>query len=533
MKKYVILLAFLYKSILLAQTTWPAPNVEFSIKPKWEITFRDSLSQNDGYHSKYGYETGKMTIFNDHIFTQDIDLTFDYYGGCIQKINIKSGEVVWNSIFNRYSLERQESLQNYYLNINGDIEVLGLRVVKPFNPNFPNWITYGGTKCNVFKRTISNISGQQLDNVHGVDTTYSFAKINPPVGVSTAYKINSIKNQLIFIKKYSPIGLGRLFFYKVNDQLELEVDPYDSLSINSTFDADRIHNNWTEINQIDSNLFVATLSHIAKDENLFPAKVELVYFNIDTNYKISLLSRVDITSYYKFPRYYEFTKTRIINGLIFIYDQYNVNNKAYGWIACFDKTGNTIFHIDNPKIDSHNYYNFHNFIVESDTSLIVLASPSQHLINSSNDLIRITKSSHCSELGTFNWDPEFAIRTIEYSNKDSMLLVAGILCKNNCKDRWSKYLAFNISDLGFKVATNDNNNSTRFKLFPNPATKFLEIISDVEFDEISIVNLDGVVLQHSITSNSIAYINNIPNGLHICELKNKGILIGKQKFIKI
>ncbi len=532
MKHCYIIIAILFKSILLAQTTWPAPNVAFSIKPRWEITFRDSLSPNEGYHSKYGYETGKMSIIDDYLYTQDIDLTFDYYGGCIQKINIKSGEVVWNSIHNKYTVDRQESLQNYYLNNNGDIEVLGLRVVKPFNPSFPIWITYGGLNCNIYKRIISNTSGQQLDFFHGIDTTSSNVKINPPVGIGTIYKINNANNQYIFIKKYSPIGLGRLFFYKVNDQLDLEADPYDSLSINSTIDADRIHNNWTEINQIDSNLFVATLSHIAKDENLYPAKVELVYFNIDVNYKISVLNRVDITNYFKFPRYYEYTKTRIINGFIFINDQYNINNKANGWLAMLDKIGNKLLYIENPIIDNHKYYNFHDLIIESDTSLLAIASPSKSLINSSIDLIRISKSSQCTELGALNWDPEFAVRGIEYSSKDSMLLIAGILCKNNCKDRWSKYLAFNISDLGYKVATNEHITITRFQLCPNPATNYLEIKSEFPFDEINIVTLERTILQHSISRNNFIDISNIPIGLYFCELKYKGIPIGKQKFIK-
>lgn len=533
MKVYILLLTHFGFTILQAQKTWPSPSVKFNIKPKWEITFRDSLSQNDGYHSKYGYETGKMYIFNDYVFTQDIDLTFDYYGGGIQKINIKSGEVIWTSIFNRYSTERQESLQNYYFSNTGDLEITGLRVIKPFNPNFPNWISFSGTNCNIFKRTISNISGGLLTFYHGIDTTISFAKINPPSGVGTVYKLNSIKNQLIFIKKYSPIGIGRLYFYKVNDQLELDLDPFDSLSINSSIDADRIHNNWTEINQIDSNLFIATLSHIAKDESAFPAKVELVYFNIDNNYKISITNRVDITNHYKFPRYFDYTKTRIINGSIFIYDQYSVNNEAYGWMAWFDKNGKEIMHIENPNIDSHNYYNFHNFIVESDTSLLLLASPSKHLTNSSDDLIRITKSSYYSEIGTLNWDPEFAIRNIEYSIKDSILLIAGILCKNSCLDRWSKYLAFNISDLRYKVATNVVKNNFGFELYPNPATNSLEIKSKVKFDEINIVNLAGTTLLHSTSRANFIDINKIPNGLYICELKFKGITIGRQKFNKI
>lgn len=402
MKVYILLLTNFSFTILQAQNTWPSPSVKFNIKPKWEITFRDSLSQNQGYHSKYGYETGRMTILNDHLYTQDIDLTFDYFGGCIQKINIKTGKVVWNSIHNRYSIDRQESLQNYYLNNNGDIEVLGLRVINSINPNFPNRINFGGLNCNIYKRTISNNSGQQKDFFHGIDTNSNYAKINPPVGIGTIYKINNVSNQFIFIKKYSPIGLGRLYFYKVNDQFELDFNPFDSLSINSSIDADKIHNNWTEINQIDSNLFVATLSHITKDESIFPAIVELVFFNIDINYNISVLNRVDITSYFKFPRYFEHTKTRIIHGSIFINDQYSNNNKANGWVAWLDKIGNNLLYVDNPIIDNHKYYNFHDFIIESDTSLLVMVSPSKSLINSSIDLIRITKSSQCTEFSSLN-----------------------------------------------------------------------------------------------------------------------------------
>lgn len=114
-----------------------------------------------------------------------------------------------------------------------------------------------------------------------------------------------------------------------------------------------------------------------------------------------------------------------------------------------------------------------------------------------------------------------------------MLLVAGILCKNNCKDRWSKYLAFNISDLGYKVATNVVKNNIRLQLFPNPATNYLEIRSEVEFDEINIINLAGTILQHSTSGANFIDINKIPNGLYICELKFKGITIGRQKFTKI
>ncbi len=113
-----------------------------------------------------------------------------------------------------------------------------------------------------------------------------------------------------------------------------------------------------------------------------------------------------------------------------------------------------------------------------------------------------------------------------------MLLVSEILSKKNCKDRWAKYLAFNISDLGNKVATNDINNRTNFQLFPNPATNYLEIKSEILFDEINIVNLEGTVLRHSISSNNFIDISNIPIGLYFCELKFKEIPMGKQNFIK-
>ena len=113
------------------------------------------------------------------------------------------------------------------------------------------------------------------------------------------------------------------------------------------------------------------------------------------------------------------------------------------------------------------------------------------------------------------------------------MLVSEFLSKKDCKDRWAKYLAFNISDLGNKEATNDINNRTNFQLFPNPATNYLEIKSEFPFDEISIVNQEGTVLLHSISRNNFIDICNIPIGLNFCELKYKGIPIGKQKFIKV
>ena len=122
--------------------------------------------------------------------------------------------------------------------------------------------------------------------------------------------------------------------YKINSKFNFDSISVDTLSINSDIDADRFHNNWTEVHQVDSNKFIATLSHMDTTESKYPEKVELIIFKINNqSLKFDVLQRKDITSYFKFPRINDYTITKIIDNNIYLYDPYKIDSITNCWLA--------------------------------------------------------------------------------------------------------------------------------------------------------------------------------------------------------
>ena len=183
MKTIVLLIFLVISNKINSQNKWPPPDITFNYTPQMEINFRDSTSKNKGLHSDYKYEVGSMLFKNNYLYTSSLDFTFDIFGGVIQKINLENSELEWQSIYNRTNTNRQEAIQNIYINAQGNLDVYGLKLVIPFNNNFPQWVLAPALLSQPFKREIDIKNGLQINFNSSNDTNYTFPNLNPPFGL--------------------------------------------------------------------------------------------------------------------------------------------------------------------------------------------------------------------------------------------------------------------------------------------------------------------------------------------------------------
>ena len=105
----------------------------------------DPIGQNvefDGYSHVYKYRYDhlkKPLIVSDTLYS--ISSTFydgDLSGGIIEKIDLRTGEVLWKSVFDRRYYEHRETIETYHLR-DDTLYVIGIKVTTPRRDSLLSW----------------------------------------------------------------------------------------------------------------------------------------------------------------------------------------------------------------------------------------------------------------------------------------------------------------------------------------------------------------------------------------------------------
>ncbi|MFZ4544581.1 MAG: T9SS type A sorting domain-containing protein [Saprospiraceae bacterium] len=104
----------------------------------------------------------------------------------------------------------------------------------------------------------------------------------------------------------------------------------------------------------------------------------------------------------------------------------------------------------------------------------------------------------------------------------------------NVHVKWSTWMLFSLSSLGFTTTTKDINQSS-FSFYPNPASAQLTIETPIEYDAVRIYSIDGKMIAHIDRRDNTLDISTLPSGaMYIFELWHKGVAVSrKERFVKM
>jgi hypothetical protein len=91
--------------------------------------------------------------------------------------------------------------------------------------------------------------------------------------------------------------------------------------------------------------------------------------------------------------------------------------------------------------------------------------------------------------------------------------------------------AININHL--PIGVKENKAEIVFQVSPNPSNSFINIISNISFQELNIYSLSGKLVLNEFGNSNRVNISNLSSGIYFIELKSKSNISLKQKLIKI
>lgn len=131
------------------------------------------------------------------------------------------------------------------------------------------------------------------------------------------------------------------------------------------------------------------------------------------------------------------------------------------------------------------------------------------------------------------------IRSISLTKENDILLSVLYAHKANLTaqycPKWSNFILFSSKALGLTTASKETvEQATDVRLMPNPATTYLNIVSDASFDCVKIYNITGQLQSVLFTADNIIPIENLNAGLYFIECYQHNKKIGTaKKFIKL
>lgn len=194
--------------------------------------------------------------------------------------------------------------------------------------------------------------------------------------------------------------------------------------------------------------------------------------------------------------------------------------------------GNELAYFDKIQYQNHQFTNFQNILIESDTSWIACVYPSITNKEKGFDLVHLSKNKDVKLLGTLSWKEQLAIRSSVYSKQLDKLVLGAVLCENNCTDRWIKYLVFDLSKLKNSMVKTDNLANELFHIYPNPVQNYLFFESTLLPDHVIVYNSEGKVILRQVLQSNVVNITELTSGFHIAVFKNKEEVIKRVKFFK-
>ncbi len=558
--KHTLLLFFLLTHLLVIAQIQRDPKASYaqpefrSNEPIWHYTVYDSTNIGfpierlagrftDGYNAityirpwnwkpiidgqyMYGYSTSFGTT--SHI-----------YGAIVYKIDLKTGELVWQTVFDNRHSDRQEYVQSIEIR-NNAVEIITMRRRTSHTSDIVP-LTYNlfGADSYVCKRVYNIDDGQLIDyNCWDKDDPNTATVAPHSEGNRILRKTKDDQflylNNTILSKKHLELSIfnseGQLTYLRM-DTMYYPKDKY------LDFSELRHETPSGKMMFLDNDTILVSYNYEFFDGVTRSVKPDLCYIQMYDK----RLNHIGRLSTGKFVEMYDDAYNILIRYaspkyLVLYINRTNTNN----YIVC-DYEMNILSNTE---------------FVQDDNSLVI----GYGMLEYSNKPIMITKtygsvyprdipqslSYHIFENG--NWQTKFSqemgenhyIDEIKYLTETSdhnLLICADHALYDDDLDlscyETDMWMLMDGHKLGIKTSTKDiaiKNN--QLKISPNPTNSIIHIQGLQEEAKVNIQDINGKVIKTVVTTDGQVDISELPNGLYIFEIQNKQVK-ERHKVVKV
>jgi hypothetical protein len=524
---------FLLSCYNLFSQEYLRPLVLDGIQPSWQQFIVDSTTLSDPKKHGFDHLTTNFILVEESVdiaYFIHWDLSERYQGAFIQKRNVRTGNVLWTSLYNLTNSERHEFPRSAYLNDEGNLVIVNLR------NNDPEFSTFVWFKASPALRIYDKNNGQLLKYIHADEQITQENQILFYTGLRNIMFVSE-DNKIIFIQSKS-----------ISDTTYTIQNTYDYNGKYITLDTILYKRPYKYYGaggfNILSNGQILSLLHsnnqnpqdVFKDENFNK------YSSVSDIYDGNIRSKksTDLTGV--FPHNWKI--------------EYSGDNGQEFWLLCGDSTNVDKYTDKSSKalvfvstdgtvreiIDfGDNKYERIYAVKENNTegAYIVTQDYIQKLDPLTNEHVAeiiIWKSDgngKLVKLHTINYrdDRTLTISSVSLIGKN-MVLGTYMRKYENISDIFPKYqmkglIGYNI-DLISK--TNEIGQDGKIlKIFPNPTSNIINI-EGLDHDVIiKIIDQNGKILKNETSVNKQINIHTLPAGVYILDVKNKE----KSEFHKI
>jgi hypothetical protein len=505
----------------------PEPiTIEFiEAEPVWEHLMWDTtfftIGNNPGLNKYTTVQPRNVYRFGDDLFLTSFCQNYnaEIYGYVFEKINIKTGEIKWQSYNTYYNNGLQDFYKNLYMRPDGNLEMIGIKRHGPYLDSIPLFWNVGGGKSNFIRKIFDYNNGNLLQSVIGQD---SIGNIVPQY--LNFYPIK-FDNTYLAIKLIGEVDNGIITynykFYEINNSQSL----VDTLPIASILyeTNDTVGNFSYGQPQFTEKINDSTLIGLVFQDKVHPdkTKAQLIWMDISDLENIKVIKRENIEDYIPGRQtsflYFSF---KVINDLIYITQPYRDSLlKDYtSYLTCFDREGNLLHFIPKSIVEGNNYQSI-SLVYASDDHDYFAGFPSKTGRKGFDILKFDHKSSsfnYVSSLTSAHLDENFALQ-MEVSNLyDDGLFVIGAYTKKEgpALNTAVKYYCFRGDDLGMVLNTSTKmvNEKNEITIYPNPTNGLINF----DFDQV----ISGKIVICDITGKELKTYK--INGLNSFEINLDG-----------
>ncbi len=537
----IFVLIFCFKSIYSQQYIFQ-PLIFTNVEPVWQYSPIDStLIGVDNLDGRNHFSSEKLPlcyeVFEDHIYyTEPTGLTGRIAeGGFIQKINARSGDLVWAKVFDLRTEERQEYVQDLYIDEQRRLNVITVRrIVPPFIDPFFVWPVRGDSSLISIRRY--NIeTGELMEHKYPSNIDYSSVRVRHHLYNARflkAFKDNTFQ----YLVKENEYGFAFRHFLLDEKGYQLREMKRDSLIFNSPHH--HISNSTQPMIIVNADTIVC-LNYVVKPDSTYDGQARLTIYNknLEKKKEIQLENLIGFN-------YQNLYLTNADERFMYLQGDF--------WLGTFEPKYNEHIIIDydgnivkqfKTQYNGKNYYAFNIAYLEKEKEFLILGQIRERSMKLSffitqevGNIIKLTDLEHGSNGHLFQ--PGF----LEVLPEGCILIkgfnVVWPTNENFPQGYWPTWLRFNAEDIGL-TSTKETEYVSLLSIYPNPASDRITI--RLEEDQSGIIDiLDHMGREKYITvsetkegSNQIN-IGYLPTGMYFVRLTDKtGRIKGTGRFVKM
>lgn len=534
MKSLLLILFNAYAFILCTQIN--PPIIKFkSINEKWFHVSKDINNEDSNQHNVSPYWAlfpTEIIVEDSSVYIIDRSRSKGSYlgpdGNLISKVNFYTGNLNWVSSNNLNSGNkyREDYFRSFTISESESISLYGFKDIDTLDTSKSIFDYYGVPVKTVFSKSTGNV----IVKHYGNNKDKSDFNI---IGGGNKFLLYNQNNDLLSVSQYfddlDSLNASYVIFNKVNAELNFNNDTLYRFIKKSKVKITEPFNPFpTQVIQINPNsIAILTGENDISDFKNSPSNASISVLDISNPEDIITITEFSIKNDIYYPQDQQLpilldTK----NSDIIVYQTMRpisspIPSNTFIWLAWYDMFGNKKSKLDVISVGNRYY---------RDIRLIDIKENKLYFTGYYNDggktgtdlLVTEEGSNTIDRIG--NIELENSNDIFMFVNKTKLLpnndIILGYNVESSDKE-YQFYFCFNGSDLGLINSTKNPNSLPSFTISPNPSSSYINIETEIEYDEVFLYDFNGAVAL-KINGQYQVDLSNLANGTYLCELRRNG-----------